>query len=115
MSKIEIRIVLIGFFWFLFEKNLYLNFVVVFSFVCWNTQGESSHVNGMNDAENFKIVKEALHVMEIEDEEQEALFLLVAVVIHLGNIEFTSGDGGRARINNPVLVSTIAKVCPWCS
>lgn len=74
-------------------------------------KGESSQVAGVNDAENFKIVREALRVMEIDNEEQEALFLLVSVVIHLGNIEFASGDGGRARINNPVLVSTIAKVC----
>lgn len=65
----------------------------------------------MNDAENFKIVRDALRVMEMGEEEQEALFLLVAVVIHLGNIEFASGDGGRARIVNPPLVSTIAKVC----
>lgn len=64
----------------------------------------------MNDAENFKIVRDALRVMEMGEEEQEALFLLVAVVIHLGNIEFASGDGGRARIVNPLLVSTIAKV-----
>lgn len=51
--------------------------------------------------------------MEMSEEEQEALFLLVAVVIHLGNIEFESGDGGRARITNPALVSTIAKVCSY--
>ena len=48
--------------------------------------------------------------MEINDEEQDALFYLVAVVIHLGNIEFASGDGGRARITNPDLVTAIAKV-----
>ena len=63
----------------------------------------------MDDAENFKVVKEALKVMEIREEEQDALFELVAVVIHLGNIEFTAGDGGRARIVNPNLVTTIAQ------
>lgn len=68
-------------------------------------------MSGINDAQDFKIVRDALRVMEIEDEEQEALFLLVAVVIHLGNIEFSSAEGGRASLQNPVLVSTIAKVC----
>ena len=67
-------------------------------------------MSGVNDAECFKTVKEALQVMEIGDEEQQALFLLLSVIIHLGNIEFASGEGGRARITNPVLVSTIAKV-----
>jgi myosin heavy subunit len=67
-------------------------------------------VSGVDDAESFKIVRDALRVMEIGDEEQEALFLLLSVIIHLGNIEFASGEGDRARINNPVLVSTIAKV-----
>lgn len=67
-------------------------------------------MSGVDDAESFKIVRDALRVMEIGDEEQEALFLLLSVIIHLGNIEFASGEGDRARINNPVLVSTIAKV-----
>lgn len=55
-------------------------------------------------------MKEALKVMEINDEENDALFYLVAVVIHLGNVEFASGDSGRARIANPELVTDIAKV-----
>jgi myosin heavy subunit len=67
-------------------------------------------VSGVDDAEGFKTVREALKVMEIGDEEQQALYLLLSVIIHLGNIEFASGDGGRARITNPDLVSTIAKV-----
>lgn len=49
--------------------------------------------------------------MEIGDEEQEALFHLLSVIIHLGNVEYASGEGGRASISNPALVSTIAKVC----
>ncbi len=73
-------------------------------------QGASVDVSGMDDQLNFKVVKEALHVMELSEKEQEALFNLVAVVIHLGNIQFASGDGGRARITNPDLVITIAKV-----
>lgn len=73
-------------------------------------QGASVDVSGMDDQLNFKVVKEALHVMELSEKEQESLFNLVAVVIHLGNIQFASGDGGRARITNPDLVITIAKV-----
>lgn len=68
-------------------------------------------MSGVDDAENFKIVRQALHVMEIGDEEQEALLHLVSVIIHLGNIEFSSAEGGRASIKNPALVSIIAKVC----
>lgn len=68
-------------------------------------------MSGVNDAQDFKIVRDALRVMEMEDEEQEALFLLVAVVIHLGNIEFSNSEGDRTSLKNPVLVSTIAKVC----
>jgi len=48
--------------------------------------------------------------MEINDDEKDALFCLVAVVIHLGNVEYASGDNGRARITNPELVTGIAKV-----
>lgn len=83
--------------------------MIFYTFIL-RTQGDSSKVSGVDDAEGFKTVREALQVMEIGDEEQQALFLLLSVIIHLGNIEFASGDGGRARITNPDLVSTIAKV-----
>lgn len=73
-------------------------------------QGASVDVSGMDDQLNFKVVEDALQVMELSEKEQEALFNLVAVVVHLGNIQFASGDGGRARITNPDLVITIAKV-----
>jgi myosin-1 len=82
---------------------------ILYTFIL-RTQGDSSKVSGVDDAEGFKTVREALKVMEIGDEEQQALYLLLSVIIHLGNIEFASGDGGRARITNPDLVSTIAKV-----
>lgn len=76
--------------------------------------GDSCKVNGLDDAESFRTVKDALKVMEINDDEKDALFCLVAVVIHLGNVEYASGDNGRARITNPELVTGIAKLlgCP---
>lgn len=74
-------------------------------------QGGSSSVNGVDDAACFRVVRDAMRVMEVSVDEQEALIKLVAVVIHLGNVEYASGDAtGPARILNPELVATIAQV-----
>ena len=48
--------------------------------------------------------------MEITAEEQEALFQLVAVVMHLGNVDFIINRKGDASLTNPEKVATVAKV-----
>lgn len=72
-------------------------------------QGGDHKVTGVNDGLDFKVVHDALKVMELSANEQEALVQLIAVVIHLGNVEFEDG-GSRAKIANPKAVTTIAKV-----
>jgi len=67
-------------------------------------------MSSIDDTSDFQNVKNALKVMEINMEEQDALFQLVAVVIHLGNVDFTSDKQGHATIKNPAVVETVAKV-----
>ena len=66
-------------------------------------------MSSIDDKSDFETVSRALKVMEMNVEEQEALFQLVAVVIHLGNVEFVA-NAGRAKLENPQLVATIAQV-----
>ncbi|KAG9491550.1 hypothetical protein GDO78_000195 [Eleutherodactylus coqui] len=47
----------------------------------------ASSLTGMNDAENFKTVKEAMKIIGFSDSEVVAILKIVAVVLKLGNIE----------------------------
>ncbi|XP_075706286.1 unconventional myosin-Ia [Rhinoderma darwinii] len=48
---------------------------------------DASSLTGMNDAENFKVVKDAMKIIGFSDSEVVSIFQIVAVVLKLGNIE----------------------------
>ncbi|XP_028159823.1 unconventional myosin IC isoform X1 [Ostrinia furnacalis] len=50
------------------------------------------------DADQFRVVQEAMKVIEIGLEEQQAIFEIVASVLHLGNVKFVQNDKGYAEI-----------------
>lgn len=52
----------------------------------------------LNDAEQFRTVREAMKVIEIGDDEQREIFEIVASVLHLGNVKFVQNDKGYAEI-----------------
>ncbi|XP_061383867.1 unconventional myosin IC isoform X2 [Danaus plexippus] len=54
----------------------------------------------MNDADQFRVVREAMKVIEIGDSEQREMFEIVASVLHLGNVKFVQNDKGYAEILN---------------
>lgn len=47
-------------------------------------QGQSVKVHSIDDAADYRTVIKAMKVMELSDDEQHAMMVLVAVVIHLG-------------------------------
>ena len=46
-------------------------------------------VQGMDDAKEFNDMKAACNVMNIVDEDQQAIFRVISGILHLGNIVFT--------------------------
>ncbi|XP_063808512.1 unconventional myosin-Ia isoform X2 [Pseudophryne corroboree] len=48
---------------------------------------DKNSLNGMNDVENFKIVKDAMKIIGFSDAEVTSILEIVAVVLKLGNIE----------------------------
>lgn len=48
--------------------------------------------------EQFRIVQEAMKVIEIGVEEQKEIFAIVASILHLGNVKFVQNDKGYAEI-----------------
>ncbi|XP_055962017.1 myosin-1-like isoform X2 [Mercurialis annua] len=55
-------------------------------------QSNCYSINGVNDAEQFGIVKEALDTVHVSKEDQESVFAMLAAVLWLGNISFTIVD-----------------------
>lgn len=66
--------------------------------------------NDIDDANQFKVVKHAMDVIAISDDEQAAIFNLIGSVLHLGNVGFSENDNGIATITGPESLGAVAKV-----
>jgi len=69
-------------------------------------------VETLNDASDFKRVRKALSVIEFSAEEQDALFAIIASVIHLGTVGFLEPEieHGEVKLENGRPVNIISKV-----
>ncbi|XP_049873602.1 unconventional myosin IC isoform X2 [Pectinophora gossypiella] len=69
-----------------------------------------------NDADQFRVVREAMKVIEISAPEQQEIFEIVASILHLGNVKFVQNDKGSAEIlthdANSENVAELLKVNP---
>nr|XP_049618588.1 unconventional myosin-Ih [Syngnathus scovelli] len=64
------------------------------------TQGECAIVPSINDKNDWKTVKNALQVIDIDAINTNHLFGIVASVLHLGNVKFQPDSKGCATLNN---------------
>ncbi|KAG7577932.1 IQ motif EF-hand binding site [Arabidopsis thaliana x Arabidopsis arenosa] len=55
-------------------------------------QSNCYSINGVDDAERFHTVKEALDIVHVSKEDQESVFAMLAAVLWLGNVSFTVID-----------------------
>ncbi|KAG9136116.1 hypothetical protein Leryth_003734 [Lithospermum erythrorhizon] len=63
-------------------------------------QSNFYELDGVDDSEEYLETRRAMDVVGISDDEQDAIFRVVAAVLHLGNIEFAKGsdnDGSKPR------------------
>ncbi|CAG8639097.1 5958_t:CDS:10 [Funneliformis mosseae] len=65
-------------------------------------------IDGVNDAAEFETLVGAMDVVGISQDEQVDLFRIIASILHLGNIEVTSGRDDQANILD---ISVAEKVC----
>ncbi|GAA0155375.1 actin binding motor protein [Lithospermum erythrorhizon] len=56
------------------------------------TQSSCCSISGVDDAEQFRIVEEALDVVHVSKDNQERIFAMVAAVLWLGEVSFTVID-----------------------
>ncbi|KAL0724721.1 hypothetical protein Bca4012_039320 [Brassica carinata] len=55
-------------------------------------QSSCFELDGVNDAEEYLATRKAMDVVGISEKEQDAIFRIVAAILHLGNIEFCKGE-----------------------
>ncbi|XP_051121312.1 myosin-1 [Andrographis paniculata] len=55
-------------------------------------QSDCYTISGVDDAEEFRVVMEALDVVHVKKEDQESVFSMLAAVLWLGNVSFTVVD-----------------------
>lgn len=74
-------------------------------------QSNCFSIPGVDDAEQFHIVKEALDVVHISKEDQESVFAMLAAVLWLGNVSFTVIDNeNHVEAVEDEGLSTVAKL-----
>ncbi|KAJ4953949.1 hypothetical protein NE237_030781 [Protea cynaroides] len=54
-------------------------------------QSNCYELDGVNDTHEYRATRRAMDVVGISDQEQEAIFRVVAAILHLGNIDFAKG------------------------
>ncbi|XP_026725163.1 myosin-IB isoform X1 [Trichoplusia ni] len=64
----------------------------------YTTDAASGQNQRNNDAAQFRLVQDAMKVIEIGQNEQEEIFQIVASVLHLGNAKFVQNEKGFAEI-----------------
>ncbi|XP_048583002.1 unconventional myosin-Ic-like isoform X2 [Nematostella vectensis] len=78
-------------------------------------QGNCVTVSTINDNVEFKVVKEALSVIDMTTDVQLALFSIVASILHLGSVNFLEKEGEHdITLENARPVNIISKLlgCP---
>ncbi|KAG7988682.1 hypothetical protein I3843_03G199800 [Carya illinoinensis] len=55
-------------------------------------QSTCFELDGVDDGEEYHATRRAMDIVGISEEEQEAIFKVVAAILHLGNIEFAKGE-----------------------
>ncbi|CAM0882390.1 unnamed protein product [Alopecurus aequalis] len=61
-------------------------------------QSSCIRVDGINDAEEYLATRNAMDMVGITEQEQEAIFRVVAAVLHLGNINFAKGSEADSSV-----------------
>ncbi|KAM6592253.1 hypothetical protein CsatA_014858 [Cannabis sativa] len=59
---------------------------------------KTSRNNNSSDAHDYLTTKRAMEIVGISEKEQDAIFKVVAAILHLGNIEFAKGEDNDSSV-----------------
>nr|CAB3452693.1 unnamed protein product [Digitaria exilis] len=61
-------------------------------------QSSCIKLDAMDDASEYIITRRAMEIVGISSDEQDAIFRVVAAILHLGNVEFTEGSEADSSV-----------------
>ncbi|XP_039805225.1 myosin-8-like isoform X2 [Panicum virgatum] len=61
-------------------------------------QSSCIKLNAMDDASEYITTRRAMDIVGINSDEQDAIFRVVAAILHLGNVEFTEGSEADSSV-----------------
>lgn len=70
-------------------------------------QGNASKVDTINDRATFREVTGSLNTLQFAREEQDTLWRVIAAILHLGNLDFETGENGL-KLKNPKVADVAA-------
>ncbi|XP_063812150.1 unconventional myosin-Ic isoform X1 [Pseudophryne corroboree] len=73
-------------------------------------KGQCARVSSINDKSEWKVVRRALSVINFNDDDVEELLSIVASVLHLGNVQFTTDEQGHAQVTTENQIKYIARL-----
>ncbi|XP_025836978.1 myosin-IB [Agrilus planipennis] len=73
------------------------------------SHGGDSNVDNIDDAQSYKEVRQALTTLEFPDEEQNDMMVIIASVLHLGNVGFSEEDG-KGKVTKLDAIQNISKL-----
>ncbi|KAL6069905.1 Unconventional myosin-Ie [Balamuthia mandrillaris] len=74
----------------------------------YTNQSSQSTVPGVDDAKEFQDTWNAMKIIGFSDEEQAEIFRLVAAILWIGNVSFTTDGKGSATVADPTVLDTLA-------
>ncbi|KAF9420297.1 class II myosin [Podila epigama] len=79
------------------------------SFLLTNRSGCLS-VDGIDDVHDFSETIEAMRVIGLTQQEQDEIFRMLAIILWLGNVQFSENDEGYAQITDNDVIAFIAYI-----
>eukprot|EP01107_Rhizomastix_libera_P005952 TRINITY_DN20054_c0_g1_i1.p1 TRINITY_DN20054_c0_g1~~TRINITY_DN20054_c0_g1_i1.p1 ORF type:complete len:2118 (-),score=766.83 TRINITY_DN20054_c0_g1_i1:95-6448(-) len=91
------------------KNKLHLRDATDYNFI---NQGKRFQLEGVDDAEDFKALKNSLGIMGVDEDDQNNIWNVVAGLLHLGNIEFVEAkDGAELKDDNAAKELAMAAEC----
>lgn len=72
--------------------------------------GGTLDVEGMDDAEEYHTLRNAMSVLNFSEGEVDDIFRVCSAVLSLGNVDFAIGSKDDARVANPAVLDTVARM-----
>lgn len=84
----------------MFKENLCLDSANHFNYL---KGGTCTSISGVDDADEYESLKDALSCLDIDEGEQFSVFKILSAILHIGEIvfELKQGTDDHVKIENP--------------